>query len=94
VNAPRPRPRALPALGLTSEEILNEFYNRVTYVRGPNGWQIPYVAENWRGQKPMFDIVDADTGEVAFKAGEKITPRRANQALRIPVAAGGQRGAA
>ncbi|GAA4035191.1 DNA-directed RNA polymerase subunit beta [Sphingomonas rosea] len=86
VNVRIDRKRKLPvtallhALGLTSEEILNEFYNRVTYVRGPNGWQIPYVAENWRGQKPMFDIVNADTGEVAFKAGEKITPRRANQA--------------
>lgn len=86
VNVRIDRKRKLPvtallhALGLTSEEILNEFYNRVTYVRGANGWQIPYVAENWRGQKPMFDIMNADTGEVVFKAGEKITPRRANQA--------------
>jgi DNA-directed RNA polymerase subunit beta len=86
VNVRIDRKRKLPvtallhALGLTSEEILNEFYGRVVYLRGPNGWQIPYVPENWRGQKPMFDIVNADTGEVAFKAGEKITPRRANQA--------------
>ncbi|WP_114228478.1 MULTISPECIES: DNA-directed RNA polymerase subunit beta [Sphingomonas] len=86
VNVRIDRKRKLPvtallhALGLTSEEILNEFYGRVVYVRGPNGWQIPYAAEQWRGQKPLYDVVNADTGEVTFKAGEKITPRRANQA--------------
>ena len=52
------------------------------YVRGKNGWQIPYVAERWRGQKPTHDVVDADTGEVVFKADEKITPRKANQAAK------------
>src|SRR5688500_11250120 len=86
VNVRIDRKRKLPvttllhALGLTSEEILNQFYGRVTYVRGPNGWQIPYVVEQWRGQKPMYDVVNADTGEVMFKSGEKITPRKANQA--------------
>ncbi|RST31587.1 DNA-directed RNA polymerase subunit beta [Sphingomonas ginkgonis] len=86
VNVRIDRKRKLPvtallhALGLSSEEVLNTFYNTVTYVRGANGWQIPYVAEAWRGQKPTFDIANADTGEVVFKAGEKITPRRANQA--------------
>src|SRR4030095_2195085 len=70
----------LHALGLSSEEILNTFYNRVTYVRGKNGWQIPFSPAAWRGLKPTHDVVDADTGEVVFKAGEKITPRRANQA--------------
>ena len=48
--------------------------------RGKNGWQIPYSADAWRGQKPIHDVVDADTGEIIFKANEKITPRRANQA--------------
>ncbi|HEX8413771.1 MAG TPA: DNA-directed RNA polymerase subunit beta, partial [Sphingomicrobium sp.] len=88
VNVRIDRKRKLPvtallhALGLTSEEILNEFYNQVVYVRGPNGWQIPYVVEQWRGQKPMYDVINADTGEVTFKPGEKITPRRANQAAK------------
>ena len=86
VNVRIDRKRKLPvttllyALGLNSEEILNHFYNTVTYVRGPNGWQIPFAAENWRGVKPMFDIVDAKTGEVVFPAGQKISPRAANKA--------------
>ena len=88
VNVRIDRKRKLPvtallhALGMTSEEILNTFYNRVSYARGKNGWQIPYSAEAWRGQKPNHDVVDADSGEVIFKANEKITPRRANQAAK------------
>ena len=88
VNVRIDRKRKLPvtallhALGLTSEDILNTFYNTVVYERGKNGWQIPYVAENWRGQKPSYDVADAKTGEIIFKAGEKITPRRANQVAK------------
>jgi len=88
VNVRIDRKRKLPvtallhALGLTSEEILNTFYKTVVYERGKNGWQIPYLAEGWRGQKPMYDVADAKTGEVIFKSGEKITPRRANQAAK------------
>src|SRR5205085_9731645 len=44
----------LHALGLSSEDILNTFYDRVTFVRGKEGWQIPFVPEQWRGQKPAF----------------------------------------
>src|SRR5256884_142724 len=86
VNVRIDRKRKLPvtallyALGLTSEEILNYFYNRVTFVRGQGGWIIPFQAENWRGQKPMFDIIDAKTGEVVFPSGQKISPRAANKA--------------
>ncbi|WP_341633011.1 DNA-directed RNA polymerase subunit beta [Sphingomonas agri] len=88
VNVRIDRKRKLPvtallhALGMSSEEILNTFYRTVSYVRGKNGWQIPYSVEAWRGQKPTHDVADADSGEVMFKAGEKITPRRANQAAK------------
>src|SRR3569623_1687496 len=88
VNVRIDRKRKLPvtallyALGLTSEDILNHFYNRVTFVRGQGGWQIPFAAENWRGVKPTYDIVDAKSGEVIFAAGTKITPRSANKAAK------------
>jgi DNA-directed RNA polymerase subunit beta len=88
VNVRIDRKRKLPvtallfALGLTSEDILAEFYNTVTYVRGPNGWQVPYVSENWRGQKPTYDVVDAKSGEVVFAAGQKISPRAATKAAK------------
>jgi DNA-directed RNA polymerase subunit beta len=86
VNVRIDRKRKLPvttllyALGLNGEDILNYFYGRVIYVRGQGGWQVPFVTENWRGQKPMFDIVDAKSGEVIFPSGTKISPRAANKA--------------
>ncbi|MEA3062467.1 MAG: DNA-directed polymerase subunit beta, partial [Sphingomonadales bacterium] len=88
VNVRIDRKRKLPvtallhALDMANEEILNTFYGRVTFVRGKNGWAIPYVAENWRGQKPAFDVVNGETGEVMFPAGQKITPRGANKAAK------------
>lgn len=86
------RKRKLPvttlfyALNYNSEEILNEFYNRVTWVRGHGsqgeaGWVVPFVEANWRGQKPSFDIVNGETGEVVFPLGTKITPRVARKAV-------------
>ena len=86
VNVRIDRKRKLPvtallhALGLNSEEILTTFYNTVTWQRGANGWQIPFVAEQWRGVKPVFDIANAESGEVVFPASQKITPRAANKA--------------
>ncbi|ALR21927.1 MULTISPECIES: DNA-directed RNA polymerase subunit beta [Sphingobium] len=86
VNVRIDRKRKLPvtallyALGLTAEDMLGYFYNKVVFVRGEGGWQIPYLAEAWRGQKPAFDIVDAKSGEVVFAAGHKISPRAANKA--------------
>ncbi len=86
VNVRIDRKRKLPvtsllfALGMTGEDILAHFYNTVTYVRGAGGWQIPYVSENWRGQKPGYDVVDAGSGEVVFPAGQKISPRAATKA--------------
>ena len=88
VNVRIDRKRKLPvttllyALGLNSEDILNYFYNRVTFLRGPNGWQIPFQPENWRGAKPAFDIVDAKSGEIVFPAGQKVSPRAANKAQK------------
>ena len=91
VNVRIDRKRKLPvttllyALNYSSEEILNEFYGRVTWVRGTgahgeHGWVVPFEAEQWRGTKPSFDVVNAETGEVAFTLGTKITPRLARKA--------------
>jgi len=88
VNVRIDRKRKLPvtallyALGMNGEEILNFFYNRLTFVRGEGGWRIPFQAENWRGVKPLFDIVDANSGEVVFAAQQKISPRAANKAAK------------
>ena len=88
VNVRIDRKRKLPvtallyALGLDSEQILDYFYNTVTWKRAKDGWEIPFIAENWRGQKPAFPLVDAKTGEEVFPAGQKISPRAANKAAK------------
>jgi DNA-directed RNA polymerase subunit beta len=88
VNVRIDRKRKLPvtallyALGLDDEQILNHFYDTVTWKRGEGGWRVPFVAEQWRGSKPTFDIVDGKSGEVIFPAGTKISPRAANKAQK------------
>ncbi|UAK24903.1 DNA-directed RNA polymerase subunit beta [Sphingomonas nostoxanthinifaciens] len=88
VNVRIDRKRKLPvttllyALGLNDEEILTHFYRTQRYVRGDGGWKVPFVSENWRGQKPGFDVVNGDTGEVVFPANTKISPRAANKAAK------------
>ena len=93
VNVRIDRKRKLPvtallyALGLDSEEILDHFYNKVTWKRatgknGGAGWEIPFVGEQWRGAKPGFSLVDAKTGEEIFPANQKVSPRAANKAAK------------
>jgi len=91
VNVRIDRKRKLPvtsllyALGWNSEEILNLFYKRVVWVRGTSptgqaGWVVPFVEASWRNAKPTFDVVNADTGEIIFPQGTKITPRMVRKA--------------
>jgi DNA-directed RNA polymerase subunit beta len=91
VNVRIDRKRKLPvtsllyALGWNGEEMLNLFYNRVVWVRGTSptgqaGWVVPFVEASWRNAKPTFDVVNADTGEIIFSQGTKITPRMVRKA--------------
>ena len=90
VNVRIDRKRKLPvtallyALGLNVEEILDHFYQKISWKRvsgkAGDGWKIPFVAEAWRGQKPAFALIDAKTGEEVFPAAQKISPRAANKA--------------
>ncbi|MDZ4108811.1 MAG: DNA-directed RNA polymerase subunit beta [Brevundimonas sp.] len=69
----------LMALGMDGEEILKTFYETVPYEKRGDTWVTPYKPERWRGVKPEFDLVDADTGEVVAPAGTKISARAAKK---------------
>ena len=72
----------LYALGMDGEEILTTFYDVVPYVKrdgAEGGWATPYKPERWRGVKPDFPLVDADTGEEVAPAGTKISARHAKR---------------
>ncbi|HTV87855.1 MAG TPA: DNA-directed RNA polymerase subunit beta, partial [Stellaceae bacterium] len=66
------------AAGMSREEILAAFYGAIVYQRGPNGWMTPFDPEQFRG-KTAVELIDANTGEVAVPAGERVTPRLARR---------------
>ena len=78
----------LMALGMDGEEILTTFYDIVPYEKrteGADGWATPYKPERWRGVKPEFALIDADTGEEVAPAGTKISrPQRQEARRRRP----------
>ncbi|OWJ80787.1 MULTISPECIES: DNA-directed RNA polymerase subunit beta [Haematobacter] len=66
----------LYALGMDQEGIMDAFYDVVGYRLEKNrGWVTKFFPERVRGTRPTFDLVDADTGEIICKAGDKMTPR-------------------
>ncbi len=65
------------ALGMDAEEILDTFYNQISFTKAGDGWRMPYDANRMRGIKAATDLVDADTGEVVVEAGKKLTARAA-----------------
>jgi DNA-directed RNA polymerase subunit beta len=69
----------LYALGLDDEEILATFYKSIVVKESKRGWKVPFIAEKMRGMTPSGDLVDAKSGEVVAKGGEKITARRARE---------------
>src|SRR5690349_16384194 len=69
----------LMALGMDGEEILGTFYDTVPYEKKGNGWATPYKPERWRGVKPEYPLIDADSGEEIAPAGQKISARNAKK---------------
>ncbi|WP_076364807.1 DNA-directed RNA polymerase subunit beta [Phaeovulum vinaykumarii] len=66
----------LYALGLDQEGIVSAYYDTVNYrLEGRRGWVTRFFPERVRGTRPAYDLIDAGTGEVICKAGDKVTPR-------------------
>ena len=66
----------LYALGMDQEAIMSAYYDTVNFRHVKNkGWITRFFPERVRGTRPSYDLVDAASGEVILKAGEKATPR-------------------
>ena len=67
----------LYSLGLDQESIMDAYYNTVEFRLDAkaNAWTTKFFPERVRGTRPTYDLIDAATGEVIAKAGEKVTPR-------------------
>ncbi|MCC5992794.1 MAG: DNA-directed RNA polymerase subunit beta, partial [Rhodobacteraceae bacterium] len=66
----------LYALGMDQNQIMDAYYDRVSFKLQKNkGWITKFFPERVRGTRPTIDLIDAATGEVLCKAGDKMTPR-------------------
>jgi DNA-directed RNA polymerase subunit beta len=63
------------AAGMSPEDILDYFYDKVSYVRVKKGWKTAFHPDRMRGIKLTRDIINAKTGRVVVEAGAKMTPR-------------------
>ncbi|MEI6440347.1 MAG: DNA-directed RNA polymerase subunit beta [Alphaproteobacteria bacterium] len=69
----------LMALGMDGEEILSSFYESVPFEKRDGGWATPYKPDRWRGVKPEYPLVNAETGEEVAPAGQKVSARNAKK---------------
>ncbi len=69
----------LRALGMDNEEILSTFYTKTTFKKQKNGWSAKFNAEQWRGIKLAYDLVDAKTGKKVAEEGKKLNTRLAKK---------------
>jgi DNA-directed RNA polymerase subunit beta len=85
VNVRIDRRRKLPAttllyaLGMDQEEILDEFYDRVSHKRLKTGWSMPFTPERMKGVKLERDLINAKNGAVLIEAGTKLSARAAKK---------------
>jgi len=77
--------------GMSQEDILNYYYEKVLYKKDKDAWKISFIPTQWKGIKLGFDLVNAETGEVLLPAGEKVSLFKANnwvknglKEIRIP----------
>ena len=69
------------AHGMSAEDILEYFYEKVPFTATKKGWKTNFDPEHYRGIRLSTDLVNAKNGKVAAKAEDKITPRTARQLL-------------
>ena len=65
--------------GMSPEEVLEYFYDIVSFERVKRGWKTPFNPDRLRGVKLTNDLINAKTGRVAAETGTKMTPRLLRQ---------------
>ena len=67
-----PATTLLRAIGLTSENIITNFYGSHNAFITKNGWAINFDQSLFNSKKIPYDLISPDTGEIAVKEGTKI----------------------
>ncbi|MDR2609223.1 MAG: DNA-directed RNA polymerase subunit beta, partial [Rickettsiales bacterium] len=68
----------LKALGLSNNDILDKFYEKIKYVKYKNGWKVPFIPDKFKGVRLPFDLMDVE-GNVLLKANVRVTSRLAKK---------------
>lgn len=63
------------ALGMSTADILDHFYGKVTVKKVTHGWATSFDYDRMRGNKLKNDLIDANTNKIILEAGTKITPK-------------------
>ncbi|MFO1127015.1 MAG: DNA-directed RNA polymerase subunit beta [Rhodospirillales bacterium] len=62
-------------VGMSPEQLLDYFYEKVTFTRAGDDWKTEFRPDRLRGVKLARDLVDAASGETVAEAGTKLTPK-------------------
>ena len=64
----------LMALGFTKPDIVNEFYSKEQYIfdSKTNKWKTKFNPENYKAKNFSEEVIDAKTGKIIIKLGDKI----------------------
>ncbi len=74
-----------PIEGMGAEEILNYFYDRVSYRLGDTGWVTEVDLSRLQGQRLVADLRDARSGDIVAKAGTNMTKRQIDRLIKSGV---------
>ena len=74
-----PATTVLYSLGFDSQEILSLFYKNEIHKRQKDVWKKPFISENLKGSKAVYDLIDSKNNKVIIESGKKITKRTLDQ---------------
>lgn len=69
----------LRAIGMSSDEILRFYYNIASYKAKGDSWITEFNPEIVASHKLSYDLIDADSGKILLKSGQKINTRLAKK---------------
>ncbi len=67
------------AEGFSREQLLNFFYQTKLFKRTKSDWKTAFIPEEWKGERLVEDLINAETNEIAVEKGTKITQRTAKK---------------
>ena len=68
--------------GMTGEEILSFFYDKIDFKKGKFGWESKLDLNFYKGKVLNYNILDHTNGKILLEKGTKVTQRLINETLK------------